>query len=136
MSIDAKELEKLTTQEEQPTVDGNVVFTKIRYLEYKGHEFYHGDRVYISGERSKFFFRSYERNEKTGDEWVNVFEDNHYVRSFHLNRIIVKTRNKKKNKSAKMDYAAVCDIHPLYTARRRPRTGCHICMAAYEDNKK
>lgn len=107
-------------------------------LEYMGNVFNYNDRVYIDGHSSKFFFRSHEINPRTGAEWVNVFEENHYLRSFHLDKIKVKN-NQKINvlkKHAKIvPTDIICEMHPKYTGRRTPRSGCEICWQGYRDNK-
>jgi hypothetical protein len=105
-------------------------FTTTDKLEYKGVLFEHNDRVYIKGQHGKFFFRSYEKNDVTGADWVNVFEDNHCLRSFHLDKIIVS----KSKRGAR--FAVVCTEHPKYLAKRRPRTDCARCWAGYEAGKK
>lgn len=112
-------------------------FHKQDSLEYRGVTFTFNDRVIIKGQHSKFFFRSYERNERTGADWVNVFEDNHCLRSFHLDKIVIKAPKKNLKKTAKIVVIAQhCVEHPKYTARRTPRTNCARCWAAYEENKK
>lgn len=103
-------------------------------LEYQGQIFEYNDRVYIHGYTSKFFFRSHQINERTGAEWVNVFEDNYYQRSFHLDKIKIKKSVKKNGKMVVVD--SVCVAHPKYTAQRKPRTDCARCWAAYEGRKK
>lgn len=105
-------------------------FTTVDRLEYKGVVFEYNDRVYIKGQHGKFFFRSYEKNDRTGAEWVNVFEDNHCLRSFYLDKIIIS----KSKRGASIP--TVCFEHPKYLAKRRPRTGCARCWAGFEAGKK
>jgi hypothetical protein len=99
-------------------------------LEWKGVTYIKDSPIEFKTLKGKFLFKSWEENLETGTSWVNVFEVNRCWRAFRLEEI--KKPKVKKNKKGKAP-AGLCPEHKMYTAQRKPRTGCLVCWDAYND---
>lgn len=104
-----------------PAQSKNPLFQTEHTFEWEGVTYTKGDPIRIDGERGPFTFH-YAARDADGTPTVTVWWDGHHFRAFRADRIA----------GEGVARPGLCPVHPMYTAQRRPRSGCGACYAAWE----